>query len=43
METLQQKRECDRDMENKVVFITFIIIKFARAYKMSKRGAYSII
>jgi hypothetical protein len=40
MEVLQQKREYDRDTENKVVFMTYIITKFARAYKMNKAGAY---
>ena len=40
METLEQKRECDREMENKIVFMTYIITKFSRAYKMSKANAY---
>ena len=40
MEKLLQKHETDREMENKVVFMTYIISKFARAYKMSKPRAY---
>ena len=30
----------DREIENKVVFMTYIISKFARAYKMNKAKAY---
>jgi hypothetical protein len=40
MEALQQKRELDREMQNKILFMAFIITKFARAYKMSKPDAY---
>jgi hypothetical protein len=40
MEALQQKRELDREMQNKILFMAFIITKFARAYKMSKPNAY---
>ena len=40
MEALQQEHECDREMQNKVVFMTYIITKFARAYKMNKANAY---
>ena len=40
MEVLLQKQESEREIENKVVFMTFIITKFARAYKMSKANAY---
>ena len=40
MEALRQKRELDREMQNKVLFMAFIITKFARAYKMSKPNAY---
>ncbi|MDR0414252.1 MAG: DUF3791 domain-containing protein [Prevotellaceae bacterium] len=40
MEVLQQKRELDREVQNKILFMAFIITKFARAYKMSKPDAY---
>ena len=40
MEALQQKRELDREMQNKVGFMSFIITKFARAYKMNSQQAY---
>ena len=40
MEILSQKHELDRETQNKVVFMTYIITKFARAYKMSKANAY---
>ena len=40
MKTLQQKPEFNREIENKVVFMTYITAKFARAYKMSKPNAY---
>ena len=40
MEALQQKRELDREMQNKVAFMTFILTKFARAFKMSNPDAY---
>jgi hypothetical protein len=40
MEALQQKRKLDRETENKVLFMAFIITKFARAYKMSNPNAY---
>jgi hypothetical protein len=40
MEALKQKRELDRETQNKVCFMTFIINQFARAYKMSKPKAY---
>jgi hypothetical protein len=40
METLLQKHESNREIENKVVFMTYIITKFARAYKMNKPRAY---
>jgi hypothetical protein len=40
MEKLLQKKETDREVENKVVFMTYIISKFSRAYKMSKPHAY---
>ncbi|MDR2968358.1 MAG: DUF3791 domain-containing protein [Tannerellaceae bacterium] len=40
MEALKEKRILDRETQNKVNFMTFIIAKFARAYKMSKPDAY---
>jgi hypothetical protein len=41
METVEnKKRELDRETQNKVLFMAFIITKFARAYKMSKPNAY---
>ena len=40
MAASQQKRELDREMLDKVSFITFIIPMFARAYKMNKQQAY---
>ena len=40
METLQQKRELDRETQNKVSFIAFIINEFARTYKMNSQNAY---
>jgi hypothetical protein len=39
VETIQKKQECDRETQNKVVFMTYIIAKFARAYKMGKPNA----
>jgi hypothetical protein len=36
MNTTGKKRELDRKMQNKMLFMTFIISKFARAYKMNK-------
>lgn len=40
METLPQKIELDQDTKDKVSFVTFIINKFARTYKMSKQNAF---
>jgi hypothetical protein len=40
MEVLEQKRELDRETQNKVAFMTFIIVKFASAYKMNSQKAY---
>jgi hypothetical protein len=40
MEALKEKRVLDRETQNKVVFMTYIVAKFARAYKMSKPDAY---
>jgi hypothetical protein len=38
--TTENKRELDREMQNKVLFMTFIISKFAQTYKMSRPKAY---
>jgi len=43
MEALQQKSELDRETQNKMLFIAFIITKFARAYKMSNPNAYTYL
>ena len=40
MEALPQKRVLDRETQNKVTFITFMVTKFARAYKMNRQQAY---
>ena len=40
MEATTKKRELDREMQNKVSFIAFIINKFARTYKMNSQNAY---
>ena len=40
METLEKTHEIDRETENRVSFMVFIIIEFARAYKMSNPNAY---
>ena len=42
METVEQnkKRELDRETQNKVLFMAFIILQFALAYKMSRPTAY---
>ena len=40
MEALEQKRKLDRETQNKVAFMTFILTKFARAYKMNRQKAY---
>ena len=40
MERLKEPRVLDRETENKINFIPFIIQKFARAYKMSGPDAY---
>ena len=40
METLEKTYEINRETEDKVAFITFIITKFARAYKMNKQTAF---
>jgi hypothetical protein len=41
LKPLKEKRVLDRETQNKVNFMTFIIQKFARAYKMSGPDAYS--
>jgi len=40
MEILQQKYELDRETQNKVGFMAFIINKFACTYKMNRQDAY---
>jgi hypothetical protein len=40
MEALPQKRKLDREMQNKVGFMSFIINEFACAYKMNRQEAY---
>jgi hypothetical protein len=40
MERLEQKRVLDRETQNKVAFMTFMVTKFARAYKMNRQQAY---
>jgi hypothetical protein len=40
MEALQQKRKLDRETQNKVGFMAFIINKFATTYKMNRQEAY---
>ena len=42
METVEQnkKRELDRETQDKVRFIAFIILQFSLAYKMSRPNAY---
>jgi hypothetical protein len=40
MTTVENKRELDREMQNKILFMAFIISQFARAYKMNKPKAY---
>ena len=40
MEKLQQKHELDREMQNKIGFMAFIINKFATTYKMNRQEAY---
>jgi hypothetical protein len=40
MEPLPKKRELDREMQNKIGFMAFIINKFACTYKMNRQKAY---
>jgi hypothetical protein len=40
METTTKKRELDREMQNKIGFMVFIINEFANSYKMSNQDAY---
>ncbi len=37
---MKEKRVLDRETQNRVAFITFIVTQFARAYKMSGPKAY---
>ena len=39
----ENKRKLDREMQNKILFMAFIISKFARAYKMNKPKAYQYL
>jgi hypothetical protein len=43
MTATENKRELDREMQNKLLFMAFIISKFARAYKMHKPYAYQYL
>ncbi len=43
MERLKEPRILDRETENKVAFMTFMVTKFARAYKMGKPEAYRFL
>jgi hypothetical protein len=40
MEPVQQKHELDREMQNKVLYMAFMITVFARTYKMNRQKAY---
>lgn len=40
METLLQKNELDRETQNKIGFMSYIINEFACAYKMNRQKAY---
>ena len=40
METLPQKIELDRETQNKMGFMAYIINKFATTYKMNRQKAY---
>jgi len=40
METLPKKHTLDREMQNKIGFMAFIINEFACAYKMNSQKAY---
>jgi hypothetical protein len=40
MEMLSQKQTLDRETQNKVGFMAFIINKFATTYKMNRQKAY---
>ena len=43
MEALEEKRVLDRETQNKVCFMAFIINQFARAYKMNSQDAYKYL
>jgi len=43
METLQQQHALDRETQNKVGFMAFIINQFARTYKMNSQDAYKYL
>ena len=40
MEATTKKRELDREMQNKIGFMAFIINEFANSYKMNSQEAY---
>jgi len=40
METLSQKHKLDKEMQNKMLYMAFMITMFARAYKMNRQKAY---
>ena len=40
MEALQKKCELDKEMQNKMLYIAFMITIFARTYKMNRQKAY---
>jgi hypothetical protein len=43
LQRLKEPRVLDRETKDKVVFMTFIIQKFARAFKMSGPDAYRML
>ena len=43
MNALSQKHILDRETQNKVGFIAFIINQFARSYKMNSQSAYKYL
>ena len=40
MEALHRKRELNKDMQNKMLYVAFMITMFARSYKMNRQKAY---
>jgi hypothetical protein len=43
MEILSQRHHLDRETQNKVSFMAFIINQFARTYKMNSQNAYNYL